>query len=325
MQWEDFAKCNAEPILSRYKDTLCTFNDDIQGTAAVAVGTLLAAINVSKIPLTKQRIVIVGGGSAGCGIASLILEALIQSGLSTEEASSRLFIIDYLGLLKEDSLDLLPFQKPFAQKKEKTANWSCEKPGSISLKDTIKNSKPTLLIGVSSQAGLFTEELIKEMASHVNRPIIFPLSNPTSKSEATPSDLIKWTKGKAIIGTGSPFPDIIKNGKPFRVDQTNNAYIFPGIGLGITAVGVKRVTTGLFMAAARALATCSPSKEDPEANLLPPLTNIKEISFQIALAVAKEAIASAEAPFFPEEELEGLIHAKMWNPIYVPYTKSLPS
>lgn len=321
LQWEDFARCNAEPILSRYKDTLCSFNDDIQGTSAIAVGTLLSAINTSKIPLIDQRIIIVGGGSAGCGIGNLILEAMVQAGLSKKEAASRFYLIDRHGLLTEDSPDLLSFQKPFALKKNKIAGWACEKPETISLKDAIVNVKPTLLIGVSAQPGIFTEELIKEMASHVDRPIIFSLSNPTSKSEATPSDLIKWTNGKAIIGTGSPFPDVLKDGKPFRVDQTNNAYIFPGLGLGITAIGATRVTNRMFMAAATALANCSPAKKDPEANLLPPLTEIREISFQIALAVAKEAIASGDAPFRIEKEVEALIHAKMWDPIYIPYKK----
>ena len=321
LQWEDFAKCNAEPILSLYKDTLCTFNDDIQGTAATALGTLLSALTVSKLPLQDQRIVIVGGGSAGCGIGNLILEAMVQAGLSRKEAASRFFIIDQLGLLTEDTEGLLDFQKRFALKKEELVNWTCENKGVISLKDVIMNVKPTLLIGVSAQEGIFTEEIIKEMAKYVDRPIIFPLSNPTSKSEAVPEDLIKWTNGTAIIGTGSPFPDVIKNGKSFRIDQTNNSYIFPGLGLGITAVGARRVTDRMFMAAAGALAECSPAREDPEANLLPSLTDIRKSSVQIALAVAKEAVASGNAPYFSEKEIEELILSKIWDPVYLPYKK----
>lgn len=321
LHWEDFAQQNANPILERYRDKLCTFNDDIQGTAAVAVGTLLSAIQVTGTPLSDQRIAVFGGGSAGCGISSLILKAMIAEGLSEKEARSRFFIIDRQGLLLDTMNDLLPFQKPFAQDKNKVASWNCENPYEISLSDVVKNVRPTLLIGVSGQAGAFTEEIVREMAAHVERPVIFPLSNPTERSEATPADLMKWTREKAIIGTGSPFKDMTKHGKPFRVDQTNNCYIFPGLGLGLIAVNAKLITEAMFMTAAKALAECSPAKIDPEANLLPPLNDIREVSFKVALAVAKEAIASGLADVDSTENLENRIRGLMWKPEYLPYKK----
>lgn len=321
LHWEDFAQQNANPILEKYRDKLCTFNDDIQGTAAVAVGTLLSAIQVTGTPLRDQRIVVFGGGSAGCGISSLIMKAMIADGMSEQEARSRFFIIDRHGLLLDSMPDLLPFQKPFAQSNNQIATWACSNPYNITLKETVKNARPTLLIGVSGQAGAFTEEIVREMASHVERPVIFPLSNPTERSEATPADLMKWTKEKVIIGTGSPFKDITKHGQPFRVDQTNNCYIFPGIGLGVIAVKAKRITDEMFMIAAKALADCSPAKLNHEANLLPPLTDIREVSFHVAMAVAKEAIRAGLAEIDPNQDLETHVRSLMWQPEYLPYEK----
>jgi malate dehydrogenase (oxaloacetate-decarboxylating) len=321
LQWEDFAQINANPILERYRDQLCTFNDDIQGTAAVAAGALLAAIQVTGTRLRDQQIVVVGGGSAGCGISLLVMKAMMEDGLSEEDAKKHFFIIDKPGLLMDDMPDLLPFQKPFAQTQSNTAHWQCLDFNKISLQDVITNVHPTLLIGVSGQAGIFTQDLVTIMAAHVERPIIFPLSNPTSSSEATPSDLMKWTKDRAIVGTGSPFGNIMKNGKEFRVDQTNNCYIFPGMGLGLIAVKAKRVTDNMFMAAAKVLAECSPAKHDPEANLLPALTNIRDVSLKVAIAVAKEAIVSGLAHFDETETLEQYIQKMMWAPEYLTYRK----
>lgn len=321
LQWEDFAQQNANAILERYRHELCTFNDDIQGTAAVAAGTLIAAIHVTGERLRDQRIVVYGAGSAGCGISYLIKQAMINDGLSEEDAKHRFFLIDKSGLLMEDMPDLLMFQKPFAQSKEMISNWKCEKTDSISLMDVVKNAHPTLLIGVSAKACAFTEEIVREMAKHVERPIIFPLSNPQSRCEAHPSDLIKWTNEKAIIGTGSPFADIIKKSHPFRVDQTNNCYIFPGMGLGLIAVNAKRVTDAMFMAAALALAECSPAKMNPDANLLPPFSKIREVSKNVAVAVAKEAIHSGLADFSNKDNLETYIHELMWVPEYLSYKR----
>lgn len=321
LHWEDFAQINANPILERYRDQLCTFNDDIQGTAAVAAGTLLAAVNVTGTPLREQRVVIVGAGSAGCGIGNLIMKEMINDGLPTGQAQKRIFMVDRFGLLLQDTPSLLPFQKPFAQAKNDIAGWKLDDSNFISLKDVVKNIHPTLLIGVSGQPGIFTEEIVREMALHVERPVIFPLSNPTPRAEATPADLMRWTNDKAIISTGSPFEDIVKNGKPFRIDQTNNCYIFPGLGLGLIAVKAKRVTEEMFIAAAKALAETSPSKNNPNANLLAPLSDIRKVSYQVAIATAKEAISSGLAGFIPSEDLEKYLSHYMWKPEYLPYRR----
>jgi malate dehydrogenase (oxaloacetate-decarboxylating) len=321
LQWEDFAQLNATPLLDKYRDQLCTFNDDIQGTAAVAAGTLFAAIRVTGVPITQQRIVVTGAGSAGCGISNLLLAAMIEEGLSEEEARKHFYLVDRDGLLMDTMQNLMPFQKPFAQAKNNLQNWQLDNASIISLKDVVHNAKPTLLIGVSGQPGVFTEELIRDMASNVKRPIIFPLSNPTTRSEATPADLMKWTDERAIIGTGSPFGNITKGGKTVRVDQTNNCYIFPGIGLGIIAVKATRVTDKMFMAAAKALADCSPVNSDPEANLLPPLMHIRDVSLQVAIAVAKEAIKAGIAKYDEIEPLEARIARMMWATEYFSYEK----
>jgi malate dehydrogenase (oxaloacetate-decarboxylating) len=321
LQWEDFAKANANPILDRYRDQLCTFNDDIQGTAAIATGTLLAAVQITGKKLRDQRIVVVGAGSAGCGISNLMMQAMMEEGLSEAEALAHFFLVDRNGLLVEDLDHLLPFQRKFCQRRNAIANWQHKNPNSITLEEIVKNCRPTVLVGVSGQPGAFTESVIREMAKHVERPIIFPLSNPTNSSEATPTDLIHWTDDRAIIGTGSPFPNVIRDGHPFRIDQTNNAYIFPGLGLGLIAVKAKCVTDKMFMLAAKALANCSPAKNNPKANLLPPLTQIRDVSFQVAFAVAKEAVATGLADPCSDTELTEKIKNYMWTPSYLPYKR----
>ena len=321
LQWEDFAQQNANPLLARYRNELCTFNDDIQGTAGVATGTLLAAVQAIGSNIKDQRVVVVGGGSAGCGISNLMAEAMMDEGLSEAEARARFYVVDAHGLMTDETPNLLPFQTPFCQKKINLKNWTLRQHDSITLYDVIKNVKPTVMLGVSGQPGLFTEELIKLMASAVKNPIIFPLSNPTSRSEGDPADIMKWTEGRAIIGTGSPFPDIIHEGKPRRVDQTNNAYIFPGIGLGIIAVKAKRVTDRMFMAAAKALARTSPAKSNPDANLLPPLGQIRSVSRSIAIDVALEAVSAGLTKPMTQEQVVAAVDAKMWYPQYVPYVK----
>ncbi|KTD18473.1 NAD-dependent malic enzyme [Legionella jordanis] len=319
LQWEDFALQNATRLLDRYRDELCTFNDDVQGTAAIATGTLLSAVQVTGIQLKEQRIVIVGAGSAGCGIAELIIHAMVEDGISEKEARSRVYMIDRNGLLVEGMKDLLPFQQKLLQSREVVAHWKCESGNMISLKDVIKNVHPNALVGVSGQPGLFTETIVREMAKHVKQPIIMPLSNPITHSEAVPADLMLWTDNRAVIGTGSPFGSIVKDGKMFRVDQTNNVYIFPGMGLGLISVQAKRVTDKMFMVAAKALASCSPAKTDPKANLLPPLTEVREVSYQVAFAVAKEAVKSNLAESMSDEQIEQCIRSHIWKPVYAPY------
>ena len=319
LQWEDFALQNATRLLNKYRDKLCTFNDDIQGTATIATGTLLSAVRITGIPLHKQRIVIAGAGSAGCGIAELIVRAMIDEGASEAESRQQIYMIDKNGLLVEGMDNLLPFQKKLLKSRKCIAHWKYADPDNISLMDVVKNLHPNVLLGVSGQARLFTEELIRDMAAHVDKPIILPLSNPITHSEAIPSDLMTWTDDRALIGTGSPFGSIVKNGQTVRVDQTNNVYIFPGIGLGLISVKAKTVTDNMFMVAAKALADCSPAAQDVNGNLLPPLTEVREVSCKIAFAVAKEAVKSGEAEYLSDEDIKQHIRNQVWSPEYLPY------
>jgi malate dehydrogenase (oxaloacetate-decarboxylating) len=321
LQWEDFARANAGRLLTRYRDRLLTFNDDIQGTAAVAAGTLLAAVKVTGVPLLEQRIAIVGAGSAGCGIASLLLRVMIDAGLSEKEARGRFYAIDRDGLLVEGMKTILDFQKPFVQSAANVAGWPRENGGSIGLLEVVRNAKPTVLIGVSAQGGIFSETVIRAMAASVERPIVFPLSNPTSCAEATPQDLMTWTEGRAVIGTGSPFPPVVWAGKSFTVAQTNNAYVFPGMGLGVLAVKAGRVSDGMFAAAAKALAEISPAMGDSGASLLPPVAELRSVAVTIAKAVAIAARAEGLCAPFDDVALPGLIAAKMWEPVYRPYRR----
>ena len=322
LQWEDFARANAGRMLQRYRDRLCTFNDDIQGTAAVAAGTLLAAVRLTGQPIRELRIAIVGAGSAGIGIANLLLRVMMDADLPEAEARRRFYAIDRDGLLVEGMPGVLDFQRPFAQPPAAVANWPRSRDDRIGLADVVANVEPTVLIGVSGQPGVFTEEIIRKMASAVARPIIFPLSNPTSRSEATPQDLAAWTEGRAVVGTGSPFPPVVRDGRSFAIDQTNNAYIFPGIGLGVLAAKARRVTDGMFVSAAKVLAEISPAAQDMRAPLLPPVAQLQEVAFSVAKAVAREARAEGQCEPFDDAELDGLIARKMWEPVYRPYRRS---
>jgi malate dehydrogenase (oxaloacetate-decarboxylating) len=321
LQWEDFARNNATRLLQRYRDSVCTFNDDIQGTAAVTTGTLLAAVNVTGVPLIEHCIAVLGGGSAGIGIGSLVLKAMLAGGLSETAARSRFYVVDRDGLLVEGMSGILDFQAPFVQPRKRVAQWHLEHPNRIGLIDVVRNAHPTVLVGVSGQPGGFTERVVRTMAEFTQQPIIFPLSNPTSRSEATPTDLLAWTQGRAVIGTGSPFPPVRKDGVSFCVDQTNNAYVFPGIGLGSISVQARRISDGMLMAAARALAEASPSKRNRKANLLPPVTQLREVSYRVAIALALQAQAEGVAAETSQDELGSRVRAKMWTPIYRPYRR----
>src|SRR6478735_2376151 len=321
LQWEDFAKSNATRLLDRYRDRLCTFNDDIQGTAAVATGTLLSAIAVTGVPLTEQRIAIFGAGSAGCGIAGLLMAAMIEAGVDAKMAASRFYMVDQDGLLVDGMNAIASFQKPFLQNRAKVAAWPIEQPGRVTLLDVVRNAKPTTLIGVSGQPGAFSEPIVRTMAEINRRPVIFPLSNPTSRAEATPDDIQRWSHGRAVIGTGSPFPPLMRDGRPFKVDQTNNSYIFPGVGLGVIAVRARRLTDTMFMAAAKALAAMSPARNDPGGNLLPPVTALPEVSLAVARATALQARKEGLTDL-AEDKIEAAIHAKMWSPMYLPYQRT---
>jgi malate dehydrogenase (oxaloacetate-decarboxylating) len=320
LQWEDFAKGNADRLLAKYRDRLCTFNDDIQGTAAVAAATLLAGINVSGVPLTKQRIVVLGAGSAGCGIASLIQRAMIDAGLSEREARQRFFILNSRGLLIEGMPDISEFQKPFVQPASALASWKLHNPQGVDLFQVVANAHPTALIGVSGQPGVFTESIVREMARHVERPVIMPLSNPVSRSEATPEQLMAWTGGRALIGSGSPFPPVDVGGKRLVVAQTNNSYIFPGVGLGVIASRARRVTDGMFMAAALALAELSPTKTDANAPLLPPIARLREVAAAVARGVGRQAQKDGVAEDLGPT-LETRVEEMMWVAEYRPYRR----
>ena len=319
LQWEDFAGANASRLLQKYRDRLCTFNDDIQGTAAIAAGTLLAAVNVTGLPLQRQRIAVLGAGSAGCGISSLLLRAMVDAGLSEAQARQAFFLVDRNGLLVEGMEGITAAQLPFVQSRDAVKTWHGSASSHIGLLDVMRNAKPTVLIGVSGQAGAFTEEVVRAMAQNVERPVIFPLSNPTSRSEATPQQLLEWTQGRALIGTGSPFAPVTWQGRSVRIDQTNNSYVFPGVGLGVLAVGARRVTDAMFMAAAKAVAAMSPTMQDKTASLLPPVDQLRAVSMAVAKAVALQAQADGVAEAFDEAEVARRIKACVWEPAYLPY------
>ena len=321
LHWEDFAFRNANRLLAQYRDQLCSYNDDIQGTAAIAVGAVLSAINVTGVPLTEQHIAVLGAGSAGTGISALLLRAMSEAGLPEREARSRFYLVDRDGLLVEGMAGLQPFQTPFAQSRDRLAAWKLASPDRIDLADVAANAHPTVLIGTSGQPRAFSEGIVRAMAAHVERPVIFPLSNPTERSEATPQELIAWTDGRAVIGTGSPFPPIERDGRPFRIDQTNNSYVYPGVGLAAIAVQTHRISDGMFLAAARTIAELSPAKHDPRANLLPPLAELRKISFQVAIAVAQQAETEGLAAPLPDQDLSAAVSAKMWEPAYAPYRR----
>jgi malate dehydrogenase (oxaloacetate-decarboxylating) len=321
LQWEDFARDNATRLLERYRDRLCTFNDDVQGTAVVAAGTLLAAVNVTGVPMREQRIAVLGAGGAGSGISALLLRAMIEGGLSEAEARKRFYLVDRDGLLIEGMANLMPFQQPFVQSHDAVAQWTLERDDVIGLGDVVRNAQPTVLIGVSGQPGAFSEGVIRAMAAVVQRPVIFPLSNPTSRTEATPSDLMIWTEGRAVVGAGSPFPPVLKNGAYVRVDQTNNSYVFPGIGLGAIAVHARRISDGMLMSAARALADVSPARLNPDANLLPPVSELRDVSLRVAQAVALQARKEGLTEPMDAGEIYQSIRNKMWSPVYRPYRR----
>ena len=321
LQWEDFAGVNAARLLERYRDRLCTFNDDIQGTAAVTTATLLAAVYATGIPLREQTIAMFGAGSAGIGIVDLLVTAMKEEGLSEEQARKRIYAFNRYGLLVEGCKGIRPGQEPLVRKREDVAGWKLSGKGSISLLDVVRNAKVTVLAGVSAQAGAFTEEIVREMARHIERPVIFPLSNPTSVSEAAPADLLRWTDGRALVGTGSPFAPVEVNGKLIRIAQINNSYIFPGLALGILVSRARRVTDGMIMAAAKTLASLSPARADRNAALLPPIADSRKVGLVVGEAVALQAVADGVADAGGVENLKERLRAYVWEPVYLPYER----
>ncbi|MFN7948142.1 MAG: NAD-dependent malic enzyme [Blastocatellia bacterium] len=322
LQWEDFSKNNAPRLLERYRDRLCTFNDDIQGTGAVTLAGLLAAMKVKGERLSDQRVVILGAGSSATGISDQIVSAMMSEGVTAAQARSAIWLIDSHGLVHTERTELESFKQKYAQPVERLAGWNQLQPDRITLQDVVSNVHPSVLIGTSAQPGAFTEEIVREMARYTARPVIFPLSNPTSKSEAVPADLIALTEGRALVGTGSPFAPVEYNGRSIRIGQCNNSFIFPGVGLGVIAAQSRRVTNEMFVAAARVLSEFAPALNDQSAPLYPPLENVREVSRRVALAVAIEAQRAGLAPETTQAELEERIAARMWTPHYVPYERS---
>lgn len=318
LHWEDFSRENGHRILHQYEANICSFNDDIQGTGAVALAAVKAALLIKKETLANQKIVIFGGGNAGIGIADCLLQSLIRSGISPEKARAIFYIIDRDGLLFESTPSLKSFQAHFAR--PDTDKSLFNQKDCIGLKEVVETLKPTILIGCSAQAGAFNEAIIKILNQHTKNPIIFPLSNPTDKAEASPEQILTWTDGKAFVATGSPFDDVYIHGHKCGIAQCNNLFIFPGIGLGVVASKATRLTEGMIHAAADALSQASPALNDPNAPLLPPLTDAKKVSQQIARAVALAAIKEGYS-HLGEDELDQAFARSCWEPKYLPLRK----
>ena len=305
LQWEDFAGHNAYDLLARYRDRLLSFNDDIQGTAATAVGTLLSAIRRTGASLTEQRIVLFGAGAAGSGVAELLVQALRAEGLDDEAARARIWAVDRDGLIVSDMAKLTAPQVLLARDPADVAGWTRDADGDLGLLETVQAVRPTVLIGASGQPGSFTEAVVRSMAAGCVRPVIFPLSNPVSRAEAHPADVLAWTDGRAVVGTGSPFGVA-------GVTQVNNVYIFPGVGLGALAAGATRVTDGMFMAAARALGALGGEGE----TLLPPIDQLRDVALRIAVVVAQAAVADGVATVAAEDLAADRIATLMWAAAY---------
>ncbi|MDN5565323.1 MAG: NAD-dependent malic enzyme [Psychrobacter sp.] len=320
LQFEDFAQNNATPLLNKYRDQLCCFNDDIQGTAAVSVGTLIAACLNKGQKLSQQTIAFLGAGSAGCGIAEHIVRQMQREGLSEEQARKQVFMVDRYGLLTDSMTELQEFQAPLVQKQADIEHW--DKSEQLSLLQVVKQAKVTVLFGVSGQKGLFTQEVIEAMCANTEQPIVLPLSNPTSRIEATPQEVTNWSRGRAIIATGSPFPNTAFAGQTFEVSQCNNSYIFPGIGLGVLASRATGISDNMLTAASQALADISVEYEKVPGAILPPIKAIREISERIAYAVALQAVEDKLALPITAENLQRRLESNFWRPEYRNYRRT---
>lgn len=321
LHWEDFGRRNARHILDLFQDELCTFNDDIQGTGAVTLAALIAATEVTGLPLTENKILVFGAGSAGTGISDQIVDAMIRAGLTHEEAYQRFWLIDRQGLLLKTDVDLTESQKPYAKDPKDLKNWQLSYQQNPSLSDTVKHVQPTILIGCSAQPGAFSQDIIQNMAKHCKRPIIFPLSNPDEKCEAQPADILLWTQGNALIATGTAFPSVEFQNRMIKIAQCNNALVFPGIGLGILAVRPTRLTNEMILAATQTLSQFAPSKKDPFLPLLPSLDDAQTVAKQIAIAVAQCAIDTKLAQCNQDKDLAKLMDELFWEPRYLPFRR----
>jgi malate dehydrogenase (oxaloacetate-decarboxylating) len=321
LHWEDFSTPHALPILARFRDRLLTFNDDIQGTAAVVLGALSAAATATGSRIRDQTVVMLGAGSAGAGVSEQIVLAMITDGLSDAEARARVYVVDVNGLLTSDRRDLSEAQRRLAQ--PPTAVAAADPDSAPRLRDVVAAVEPTALLGFSTAAGAFTEEVVRMMAAHVRRPIIMPLSNPTSRSEARPQDLADWTQGRALIATGSPFPPMQIGDELVPVAQCNNVFAFPGIGLAVTAVDATRITDAMLTAAATAVGAAAPIHGDPRAALLPARSKLVDTATTVARAVARAAVADGVAPDLSDAEVDAAIASTRWTPVYEQLTPEL--
>jgi malate dehydrogenase (oxaloacetate-decarboxylating) len=314
LQWEDFATAHALPILERYRDKLLTFNDDIQGTAAVTVGALHGAAKVAGRPVSQQQVVMLGAGSAGMGVLDMVQREMVAQGLSEADAAARIWVVDIQGLLTDDRTDLSAEQRKFAQPVNRVADWGLSGPAQLA--DVVHHVDVGVLLGLSTAAGAFTEEIVRELAAKTERPIIFPLSNPTSRAEAHPAELDAWTGGRALIATGSPFAPLHRDGVERPIAQCNNVYIFPAMGLAVTAAQATRVTDEMMRVAAATLGDASPALVDPNQPLLPAWTDVPDVAVRIARAVGLQAVADGVAPERSAEQLSERIAQVRWTPAY---------
>ncbi|MDT5175178.1 MAG: hypothetical protein QOG37_2429 [Mycobacterium sp.] len=314
LQWEDFATTHAQPILARYRDKLLTFNDDIQGTAAVTLGALHGAATVAGRPLSQQQVVMLGAGSAGIGVLDMVRREMVSQGLTEQAARERIWVVDVVGLLTDDRTDLSTEQREFAQPAQRTAPWGISGPAQLA--DVVHHVDVGVLLGLSTAAGAFTEDIVRELAGKTERPIIFPLSNPTSRAEAHPAELDQWTDGRALIATGSPFAPLQRNGVERPIAQCNNVYIFPAMGLAVTAAQATRVTDEMMRVAAATLGDASPALTDPNRPLLPAWPDVPDVAVRIAHAVAAQAVVDGVAPKRSNEELTQRIAQVSWAPDY---------
>lgn len=316
LHWEDFGANNARRILERYRDSVCTFNDDMQGTGAVVLAGVLAASRAAGTALRDHRIVIYGAGTAGIGIADQIRDAMMRDGLPHDEATRRFWCVGRNGLIIDAPGERMrDFQRAYARPPAEVDGWGRDSAG-VPLEEVVRRVSPTLLIGTAGTAGAFTETVVREMAARVERPIIFPLSNPTSLAEAHPDALIRWTGGRALIASGSPFPAVEHEGRTIVIGQANNAFAFPGLGLGAIVAQARSISNGMLTAAAEAIASCVDVSE-AHASLMPPVESVRQVSERVAVAVARTAAAEGLATEPPGDE-DARVHAAMWQPAYPP-------
>lgn len=319
LHWEDFGRDNARKNLLRYRNEMATFNDDMQGTGATALACVLSGLVAKKENIKDQRIVFLGAGTAGCGIADQFCQAMVAAGLSEIDARKNFWLVDRQGLLLENTKDIASFQEPYARDPKEIETWKVTDKNNITLIDVVKNVHPTILVGCSTVHGAFTKEIVTTMAVNCERPIILPLSNPTNHCEATAEDLMNWTDGKVLMALGSPFPPVNFKGKTYRVSQSNNAFVFPGLGRGIIVSKAKRVSDEMIQAACEALSVVSPARKDPTAPLLPNIANAADVADSIALAVANKAREQGLATVDASVDFEKVLREQKWEPKYVPY------